>query len=735
MTMTKKIPMPGNLSQVQSRFFGKFTVPDMVRLAAPIGLIYLMVSPSTLSIETGVLVGIAVAASLTWYLWTPYDQHLDTHLYHAVRWLIEKQTVEGSDLAEQNKDHVITENGVAVAVIEVSPTNLDLKTGAQKAALHSIYHDLFKTVTYPVTIHSRQEPFSLSEYAQNIGDSTVPTSLKDLKKGYLQWCGELLNQNEFATTHHYIVVRVDHDGLHKLQPYINHVKEQLLDIETDDDTEAAVLVNELNSRCNEVISTISTADLTADRLTGQRLYTKTNQFNNRRPNLSTTWSAQPDNNGNGEHRRSVYLTEFSTGMELGWPRTLLRADGFVDVTQVVTPRDTVKTVKTLQRLSEKLNAEIDSFLHHGYRGTQKLERLLEDVQGFLDILTDQEDLPVDYAAYITAHHKDRKQVQQTFNQICTRLQRMQVDYQQPVFRTDQACHTETVLNGDRLNEALLLPAGSAAAGFPFATQVTGQDNGVIYGIDNADGTPILLDRFSWKSHSMVRMGATGSGKSYAAKLELLRTYLAHPEIQIIVVDPKNEREYGHVIKRLGGKTRPLDPEADYQFDNRFMCFEVPERGNSVGAAALINTVQQIYDETTRSSQRTLVVIDEAHNLMETSEGTRLLSKFIREARSSNTAVTLLSQNASDFTHSREGRAILDNMPGKVFMQHERVPQDVVEYFNLSQRERQELYNLKTGTDSGYSESLVKVSGRVNATVRVEATSQEHAIIEAGTVKP
>lgn len=733
--MTDKIPMPGNLSQIQSRFFGKFTGRDMVRLAAPVGLIYLTASPSTLSIGTGVLVGVAVAVSLIWYLWTPYDHHLDTHLYHGVRWLIERQTVEGSDLAEQNTDHVITENGVAVGVIEVSPTNLELKTKAGKAVLHSIYHDLFKTITYPVTIHSRQEPFSLHRYTRNIGGNTVPKSLKDLQQGYLQWCGDLLEQNEFATTRHFIVVRVDHDGLHGLQPYIDQVKERLLDAETADNTETAVLKNELDSRCNEVLRTINSADLTADRLTGRSLHRVTNKITNPIPNISPKWTARTVEEDLSEYRRSVYLTEFPNGMELGWPRTLLHGDGFVDVTQVVEPRNTVKTVKTLQRLAEKLNAEIDSFLHHGYRGTQKLERLLEDVQDFLHLLTDQEDLPVDYAAYVSAHHKDLEQCQNTFSQVCTSLQRMQIDYQQPVLRTDQASHTVTVLNGDRLNETMLLPASSAAAGFPFVTQITGPDTGVIYGIDDADGTPILLDRFAWNSHSMVRMGATGSGKSYAAKLELLRTYLAYPELQIIVVDPKNEREYGHVIKRVGGTTQSLDPDADYRFDDQFICFEVPERGNSIGPAALLNTVRQIYDETTRSNQRTLVVIDEAHNLLETSEGTRLLSKFVREARSSTTAVTLLSQNASDFTHSREGRAILDNIPGKVFMQHERVPHDVVDYFNLSQRERQELYKLKTGTDSDYSEALMKVTGRLNATVRVEATGQEHAVIEAGTVDP
>jgi len=114
-------------------------------------------------------------------------------------------------------------------------------------------------------------------------------------------------------------------------------------------------------------------------------------------------------------------------------------------------------------------------------------------------------------------------------------------------------------------------------------------------------------------------------------------------------------------------------------------------------------------------------------------GRRLLNQFVLEGRDTKTAITLVTQNASHFTYCREGREILDNVPGKVFMRHDRVPESVVDYFDLSQREKQELFNLRTGTDTDCSDALLKVSSRLDTRIRIESTPVEHAIIEAGGI--
>jgi type IV secretory pathway VirB4 component len=114
------------------------------------------------------------------------------------------------------------------------------------------------------------------------------------------------------------------------------------------------------------------------------------------------------------------------------------------------------------------------------------------------------------------------------------------------------------------------------------------------------------------------------------------------------------------------------------------------------------------------------------------EGRQVLSQWIREARDTKTAITLVSQNVGDFTNYREGKAILSNTKAKIFHRHDQVAGHVVEYFDLSQKEEAQLRKLKTGTESEYGEGIVKITGKLNSLVRIEASREEKAVIEAGS---
>jgi type IV secretory pathway VirB4 component len=719
------IRIPGDFD-ISLKLFGRFSLKDVFRLFAPplLGLAFTNI----------VLIAVGAVIGLVWQFWRPYDRTLESHLYHSIKWLTGKRRLDQSDIGEfesrfltdgVDKETIATRDGTFAAVIKVEPTNLDLKTDAEKAAIHSIYQNLLETVTYPLQIYSRQEPLELDDYIKNVAEKDVNDEV--LKKDYGEFCIGF-TEKELTQTHHYIVLHVD-SGEHTLYkrldeysdrlPILEGIKDRLTSPKEKEDAAAS----ELDSRCREVIDAIDTTDISAERLTDEELSEFARKANNRDPDPTPTWTAQ-----NSEYHRTIAIEEYPTTVDLAWPLQILRTQGRTDVVQVIEPRNPGKTAKKLQRLSEKLNAEINSLLAGGYRGTNKLESLLEDTEWFLDLLADREAQPVEYSCYIDVHHEEKERCLNTYNQVCNRLNTVGFEYSQPVLQTHQAFYVASPLYEHDLGNSLLVPATSAAAGFPFATQDT-EDTGLIYGSDVYDGTPILLDRFQWSSHSMARMGMVGSGKSYAAKIELLRAALIYDDLEIIVVDPK--QEYKRVIQTLDGEVQQLEEGTDYSFDNDVTGFTVEERGQRDNVELLTEAVEQIYNHVSQDKKKTLVLVDEARILLNDDEGRRILNQFVLEGRDTNTAITLVTQNASHFTHSREGREILDNMPGKIFMRHDRVPDSVVDYFDFSQREKQELFELNTGTDSDYSEALIRVSGRINARVGIESTPQEHALIESG----
>ncbi|MFA1610063.1 VirB4 family type IV secretion system protein [Halobellus rubicundus] len=714
------IRIPGDLN-IPTRFFGRFTPRDLIRISTPLILIWIQVSGSPLNLSTAVLLLLGAGVSTVWYGFRPYGKPLDNHLYHFLRWLYRQQTESEQPEINIEQECIVVGEETVVGYVEVEPTNLEMKTTAEQKALHNVYENLLNTVSYPVTIHSRQKQVDLSQYRRKILDNADDSTLRN---DYLRYIDQF-SENELTATTHIITVKTHQNSVQWLQQRLP----EWLPIETESEVDVENLAEELNNRINEVIDAVNTADLSPEHVTGRELEELAREERLEPFQPTPTKSTTPAERG-GTHQHPVIVSELPSQTELAWPHQLLQVDGQVDITQVIHPRSPAKTSKKLQRISEKLHAEIDSLLRQGHTGTNKLESLLEDTEWFLDLLADREAQPVDYAAYITAHHDEQEKARQTLEQVINRLETLQIRYQQPVLRTDQAYHTHNLLYSDQLDETWLVPTSSAAAGFPFATQNTDQDHGVIYGVDKNSQSPVLLDRFQWSSHSTARMGMVGSGKSYASKIELLRTWLAYQDTQIIIVDPK--KEYRSITRLLNGETQVLKQSQEINpSDHSVVNYTVEDRGQEENKKLLVDAVREIYRSTSQNRRKTLVLIDEARILLNDDEGRNVLNQFVLEARDTNTAITLVTQNASHFTHHRKGREILDNIPAKIFMRHDRVPDSVSNYFDLSQREKQRLHELKTGTDAEYSEALVKITGKLDTQIEIQATSKEHATITAG----
>lgn len=102
----------------------------------------------------------------------------------------------------------------------------------------------------------------------------------------------------------------------------------------------------------------------------------------------------------------------------------------------------------------------------------------------------------------------------------------------------------------------LLDAASVAATIPHPVGPAGSGSGVLVGVEPESGVPLLVDRFGEHNPTRLVVGTSGAGKSYAAKLELIRQRVAGASA--VVVDP--EGEFGHVADVLGGLTLEVGEE-------------------------------------------------------------------------------------------------------------------------------------------------------------------------------
>ena len=129
-----------------------------------------------------------------------------------------------------------------------------------------------------------------------------------------------------------------------------------------------------------------------------------------------------------------------------------------------------------------------------------------------------------------------------------------LDWQQ-----EQAFVSSLALGYNGLEIQRGMTTSSTAIFIPFMTRelrMGGQ--ALYYGMNALSHNVIMADRKKLKSANGMYLGSTGSGKSFAAKRELLNVFLATND-RIVIVDPMGE--YVPLARRLGAQVIEIAPDS------------------------------------------------------------------------------------------------------------------------------------------------------------------------------
>jgi type IV secretory pathway VirB4 component len=110
---------------------------------------------------------------------------------------------------------------------------------------------------------------------------------------------------------------------------------------------------------------------------------------------------------------------------------------------------------------------------------------------------------------------------------------------------------------DRLRQKRNLDSSSAALSFPFISSELVQESGILYGVNKSNNSLVMLDRFSLNNANSITFAQSGSGKSYASKVEILRQLMLGTDV--IVIDP--EREYVKLAESVNGTLIELSTDS------------------------------------------------------------------------------------------------------------------------------------------------------------------------------
>jgi type IV secretory pathway VirB4 component len=227
---------------------------------------------------------------------------------------------------------------------------------------------------------------------------------------------------------------------------------------------------------------------------------------------------------------------------------LVNFDATFDIAQFVYPIDSAAIMKVLRRKVAQMQSAMRMDLEKGNVRDPAIETALQDAEQLRTELQRGQEKFFQFAMYITIYAKGEKGLKKLTKQIESLLGGKLILTRGTELQAEQAFNSTIPLCIDELEVVRNMNTSPLSSTFPFtSSSLTGND-GILYGLNRHNDSLIIFDRFSLENANSVVFAKSGAGKSYAVKLEVLRSMMMGTDV--IIIDPENE--YENLTQTVGG---------------------------------------------------------------------------------------------------------------------------------------------------------------------------------------
>lgn len=246
--------------------------------------------------------------------------------------------------------------------------------------------------------------------------------------------------------------------------------------------------------------------------------------------------------------RTLYVITYPRYMSIGWSAPILNLNLTMDLAMYFYPVNSEIILKQLKKKVGALEAQLSADAEKGAARDPLRETALRDIEQLRDDLTQGTEHFFQFAFYVTLYSQDKKELDKVTEDIQNIFGSKLIYSKNVLYQAEQGFTSTLPLAIDELTISFNMNSSPIAASFPFISSELSSDDGILYGVNRHNNSLILFDRFSLQNGNMVVFATSGAGKSYAVKLEVLRSLMMGTDV--IVIDP--EMEYEHLAEAVGG---------------------------------------------------------------------------------------------------------------------------------------------------------------------------------------
>ncbi len=246
--------------------------------------------------------------------------------------------------------------------------------------------------------------------------------------------------------------------------------------------------------------------------------------------------------------RTIFTYAYPDVLEGNWLSPLINWDVKFDISLFVYPVDSARVMKFLRKRLTQLRSQLAINRDKWLIWDPHLDAQVQDVEELQVSLTRGQEKYFHLALYITTYAESEEEMKKLSNTLDVMLAGRNILTKQAYLRAEQGFIATGPFAKDEVNVFRNISTKGLSTTFPFSSNSLSQDDGVFYGINTHNNSLIIFDRFSSENANMCVFAKSGWGKSFAVKLEILRSLMMGTDV--IVLDPENE--YRSLVDTVGG---------------------------------------------------------------------------------------------------------------------------------------------------------------------------------------
>lgn len=242
----------------------------------------------------------------------------------------------------------------------------------------------------------------------------------------------------------------------------------------------------------------------------------------------------------GLYTKSFFVYAYPRYTEVNWLSPVINFDVSMDISMFIYPSSSVRIMKFLKNKVAQIQSSMRIEQEKGMVSDPALETALADAEELRRNIQRGEEKFFEFGLYFTIYAEDEEKLKKIQTKLESALNGKLVLTKSADLQMEHGFNSCLPLAMDELEIARNMNTNPLSTTFPFSSSELTSNEGILYGINRHNDSLIIFDRFNLENANSVVFAKSGAGKSYAVKLEVLRSMMMGTDV--IIIDPENEYE-------------------------------------------------------------------------------------------------------------------------------------------------------------------------------------------------